>query len=228
MSWKTILEKQRASASASKGFSLIEVMIALVISGLVLVGVFAFSGIARTTTQDFRRDVRIQQSLEGAMHAVGQDVRIAGLGFASICNEIRVFDSISNRFINPSAGLGIGGPGEPWYVAGKDIARNILYVVQGQDHPALYQTQLTASDLSWVRGLPPGDLTRCSAKIRYRQDDTPCHLDIRGARVSVTFDQPQRAVTPGQSVVFYDDEVCLGGCIIQSPTSDPLPMAVAR
>lgn len=100
-------DARRRAQAGDKGFSLIEVMVALVISGLVLVGVFAFSGVARTTTQDFRRDVRIQQSLEGAMDAIGTDVRIAGLGFAQMCNEVRIWHPQAGRLINPSASTAV-------------------------------------------------------------------------------------------------------------------------
>ena len=115
-------------------------------------------------------------------------------------------------------GLGIGGrknsSGEPWFVAGKDMEKRILYVVQGE-HEWLYSTKLTAEQLSWVAGVPPELPCRASAKTRYRQPDQPCLItqDKQG-NIQVEFDSPQRAVTPGQSVVFYQDDVCLGGGII--------------
>ena len=124
-------------------------------------------------------------------------------------------DGLMYATIGQRHGLGIGGPGDAWYVAGKDLNRNILYVVQGQDHPALYRDSLSATDLAWISGNPPTDQFKCSAKIRYRQDDTPCQLMFEGERVDVHFTQAQRAITPGQSIVFYDDDVCLGGGIIQ-------------
>ncbi len=118
-------------------------------------------------------------------------------------------------------GLGIGGraggAGRPWYVAAKDLDRNALVVVQGHDHPLLFQRGLEAGQLEWLAGHPPGDDFRCTAKIRYRQPDQPCRVRRLGEdRFQVTFDQPQRAVTPGQSVVFYDGEVCLGGGVIET------------
>ncbi len=118
-------------------------------------------------------------------------------------------------------GLGIGGraggTGRPWYVAAKDLERNALVVVQGHDHPLLFQRGLEAGQLEWLAGHPPGDDFRCTAKIRYRQPDQPCRVRRLGEdRLQVTFDQPQRAVTPGQSVVFYDGEVCLGGGVIET------------
>ncbi len=118
-------------------------------------------------------------------------------------------------------GLGIGGRagsgGQPWYVAGKDLENNALIVVQGHDHPLLFHRRLEAAQLEWPEGRLPADAFRCTAKIRYRQPDQPCHVErIGDDRLRVTFDQPQRAVTPGQSVVFYDGEVCLGGGVIET------------
>ena len=117
-------------------------------------------------------------------------------------------------------GLGIGGDAErgsgPWYVAGKDLTNNVLIAVQGHDHPLLFSEGLEAGELNWVRGTPPEDALACSAKVRYRQADQACtlfHLD--DGRVRVQFDEAQRAVTPGQSVVFYQGEECLGGGVIE-------------
>ena len=118
-------------------------------------------------------------------------------------------------------GLGIGGVkaggGEhaPWYVARKDMARNELHVVQGHDHAWLLSSTLTADDCSWTAGQAPG-LERLAAKTRYRQADAPCHLQGTPQGFALRFDQPQWAVTPGQSAVLYDGEVCLGGGIISS------------
>ena len=116
-------------------------------------------------------------------------------------------------------GLGIGGRrdsnGEPWYVVGKDVARNILYAVQGNANQWLLSSRLAASQLHWVAGAAPAREFRSSAKTRYRQADQACTVQVDGEQCIVEFDQPQRAVTPGQSVVFYDAEVCLGGGIIE-------------
>ncbi len=116
-------------------------------------------------------------------------------------------------------GLGIGGlkdyPDAPWFVAGKDLERNVLIAVQGTDHPLLFSDSLTSGQIFWVNGEPqlPARLT---AKVRYRQDDQACTLTRNGNTYHVEFDQPQRAVTPGQSVVFYDGDDCLGGGVIET------------
>jgi len=112
-------------------------------------------------------------------------------------------------------GLGIGGQGEAWYVADKDLAANRLIVVQGHDHPALYKRSLAADELSWIEGAPPAFPQNYAGKTRYRQPDAPCTLtQVSGERCEVEFAQVQWAVTPGQSVVLYDDAVCLGGGVI--------------
>ena len=112
-------------------------------------------------------------------------------------------------------GLGIGGAGEPWYVARKDLASNTLYVVQGENHPALFSHGLEASDLHWIAGTPPALPLACTAKTRYRQPDQACILTRSQETLDVRFESPQRALTPGQSVVFYAGEECLGGGVIQ-------------
>lgn len=117
--------------------------------------------------------------------------------------------------IGQRQGLGIGGAGEAWYVVDKDIEKNILYVEQGEHHPALYNQALIGSQFHWVAGTPPPQPHLCTAKIRYRQADQACNLsEIVSGSAQVRFKEAQRAVTPGQSVVFYDGEVCLGGGII--------------
>lgn len=128
-------------------------------------------------------------------------------------------------------GLGIGGlkaPGaqrggsahEPWFVARKDMAANTLWVVQGHDHPWLASHQLLAQDASWVAGAAPTDL-HLAAKTRYRQKDAPCRLTSLGeTEFGLGFEQPQWAVTPGQSAVLYQGEVCLGGGVIASAQTD--------
>ncbi|MBL0421373.1 tRNA 2-thiouridine(34) synthase MnmA [Ramlibacter sp. AW1] len=124
-------------------------------------------------------------------------------------------------------GLGIGGIRErgaqkgggehaPWFVARKDVQKNVLWVVQGHDHPWLLSQQLKAADASWIAGTPPVP-GAYAAKTRYRQQDAACTLSgAEDGHLSLAFGEPQWAVTPGQSAVLYDGEVCLGGGVIDS------------
>ena len=121
--------------------------------------------------------------------------------------------------IGQRQGLGIGGTrdgaGEPWFVVGKNMSKNILIVVQGHDHPALFRPTLSAADLTWISGQSPHCNWVYAAKIRYRQPDAPCFITyLGGDRCDVEFAQPQWAVTPGQSVVVYESKICLGGGVI--------------
>jgi tRNA-specific 2-thiouridylase len=115
-------------------------------------------------------------------------------------------------------GIGLGGrrgaAESPWYVVGKDAGANVLYVAQGRDNPLLLSHRLIADSPSWIAGEAPTMPLRCAAMTRYRQEPQPCLVESDGEGCLVTFDQPQRAVTPGQSVVFYDGEACLGGAVI--------------
>lgn len=121
--------------------------------------------------------------------------------------------------IGQRQGLAIGGvrgaEEAPWFVARKDVQANMLYVVQGHDHPALMSRALTADTLSWVANEAPTTPLVCTAKTRYRQPDQPCTVvAIADDRMQIQFEEPQRAVTPGQSVVLYLGEECLGGGVI--------------
>lgn len=120
--------------------------------------------------------------------------------------------------IGQRQGLGIGGSrhtsGEPWFVAAKDLPKNQLIVVQGHDHPALLNHQLQALDMHWISGKAPDNSRSYAAKTRYRQSDAACQLSCAGDAAQITFDEAQWAVTPGQSVVVYDGDICLGGGII--------------
>jgi tRNA-specific 2-thiouridylase len=117
--------------------------------------------------------------------------------------------------IGQRKGIGLGGAGEPWYVAAKDLAANKLIVVQGHDHPLLMKRALAADETSWIAGAPPAERSQHTAKTRYRQADAPCTLSrVLESEIRVDFAAPQWAVTPGQSVVLYDGEACLGGGVI--------------
>jgi tRNA-specific 2-thiouridylase len=115
-----------------------------------------------------------------------------------------------------------GGAHAPWFVARKDIERNTLYVVQGHDHPWLQAQALRAGDASWIAGVPPR-AGAYAAKARYRQDDARCEFvaDAQGDTFALRFERPQWAVTPGQSAVVYDGEVCLGGGVIERASATP-------
>ena len=129
-------------------------------------------------------------------------------------------------------GMGIGGPGEAWFVVAKNHSRNEVILAQGDDHPALYADGLMAVELNWLI-TPPTGTFKCKAKVRYRQVEQPCTVTVEGDRVKVVFDEPQRAMTHRQSVVFYDQDICLGGGIIEEISPNyfvlgrPLPKILA-
>jgi len=128
-------------------------------------------------------------------------------------------DGVMFYTLGQRAGLNIGGVAgaleKPWYVLQKDIDRNILIAGQDHDDPLLYHDELICQQLHWVSGHPPTTPYQCSAKIRYRQQDQACTLiTLNEKYLTVKFNQPQRAVTPGQSVVFYQKNICLGGGVI--------------
>lgn len=123
--------------------------------------------------------------------------------------------------IGQRQGLGIGGVKganeAPWFVVQKDLTRNVLVVAQGTDHPLLYNSNLIAQQVHWINGAPPSYPFTCSAKVRYRQPDQSCQVTLTGeGKLAVNFDSPQRAITPGQSVVFYREDICLGGAVIEA------------
>ena len=129
-------------------------------------------------------------------------------------------DGLMYHTLGQRKGLGIGGvkgaSEEAWYVVEKDLVNNELIVAQGHDHSALLSTGLIAQQLHWVDRQPIREPLRCTVKTRYRQTDVPCTIKpIDDESIKVIFDEPQIAVTPGQSAVFYLDEVCLGGGIIE-------------
>jgi tRNA-specific 2-thiouridylase len=117
--------------------------------------------------------------------------------------------------IGQRKGIGVGGPGEAWYVARKNLVANELVIVQGHDHPLLLKNELKADDASWISGKTPEIPSTHTAKTRYRQADALCTLaKVLESGIEIDFPAPQWAVTPGQSVVLYDGEVCLGGGVI--------------
>lgn len=135
--------------------------------------------------------------------------------------EVGRHDGLMYYTLGQRHGLGIGGRrdtgGAPWYVVGKRLEENVLLVAQGHDHPLLLSRGLEASQAHWIGGNPHLPLD-CTAKVRYRMSDLPCRVEAAGdERLTVRFATPQRAVTPGQSVVFYADDECLGGAVIESP-----------
>ena len=116
-------------------------------------------------------------------------------------------------------GLGIGGSGDgrSWFVVDKDLQRNVLVVAQGEDCPRLFTRFASATQVTWIAGEAPmaeGEPLRCTAKYRYRQPDQPVTAVWHGDSILLTADEPQRAVTPGQSAVLYQGDVCLGGAIV--------------
>ena len=138
--------------------------------------------------------------------------------------ELGTHDGLAYYTLGQRHGLHIGGVADgveaPWYVARKDAERNELVVVQGSEHPLLFDDWLAASDAHWIGALPSevaaGAPFRCAAKIRYRQPDQLCTVVRTGEReLEASFDQPQRTPTPGQYVVFYDGDRCLGGAVIE-------------
>ncbi len=125
-------------------------------------------------------------------------------------------------------GLGIGGlktsSEAPWFVVDKDLENNRLIAAQGHDHELLLKQQLKASQLHWVSGKAPSKTFNCKAKIRYRQEEQECKVMINtdddNDKCIVCFEEKQRAMTPGQSIVFYDENICLGGGIIDEIQTD--------
>ena len=134
--------------------------------------------------------------------------------------DVGEHDGVMYYTLGQRSGLGIGGRrgagAEAWYVVGKDVTANVLYVAQGNENRWLNSRRLRASGLTWVAGEPPVADFACTAKTRYRQADQGCRVRLEGDTCLVEFASDQRAVTPGQSVVFYRDEECLGGGVIDA------------
>jgi tRNA-specific 2-thiouridylase len=133
-------------------------------------------------------------------------------------------DGLMYHTLGQRQGLAIGGlrdySDDPWYVAGKDQERNVLVVVQGNTHPLLWSTAMQTETVRWL-SRPPGDQFRCTVKSRYRQDDVQCTVCLSPAgNAQVVFEDPVWAVTPGQYAVFYSEDVCLGGAVIETASVD--------
>lgn len=126
-------------------------------------------------------------------------------------------DGLMYYTLGQRQGLGIGGSGtgEPWFVADKDLQHNILYVVQGDAHPSLYSESLLATNMNWILPDESAETIQCTAKFRYRQPDQEVTVQkLAGGEALITFAERQKAITPGQAVVLYDGDICLGGGII--------------
>lgn len=131
----------------------------------------------------------------------------------TLAGEVKgAHDGLMYYTIGQRQGLGIGGSGEPWFVIGKNLKENVLYVEQGFHNELLYSEGLLATEVNWVQKDKPVQSFECTAKFRYRQKDSQVTvIPNQNGTYTVRFHEPQRAVTPGQAVVFYQDEVCLGG-----------------
>ncbi|WP_330948638.1 tRNA 2-thiouridine(34) synthase MnmA [Virgibacillus sp. MG-45] len=130
-------------------------------------------------------------------------------------------DGLMYYTLGQRQGLGIGGPGDPWFVVGKNLQKNILYVEQGYTHDSLYSDGLIATDVNWINPVESAQSFSCTAKFRYRQADSEVKVEVlEDGNVRVIFREQQRAITPGQAVVFYQDDVCLGGGTIDKVFKD--------
>lgn len=134
--------------------------------------------------------------------------------------ELGQHSGLMYHTIGQRQGLGIGGlkdaSEEAWYVLAKDLKRNVLIVGQGNQHPWLFSRTLLTRDVNWINSIDLDGIDNLTAKVRYRQQDQACSISHTGDGYLVTFEQPQRAVTLGQSIVFYQGDVCLGGGVIEA------------
>ncbi len=134
--------------------------------------------------------------------------------------ELGQHSGLMYHTIGQRQGLGIGGlknaSEEAWYVLAKDLQRNVLIVGQGNEHPWLFSRTLLTREVNWINPIDLQTLDTLSAKVRYRQSDQACSIEHTEDGYLVTFEQPQRAVTLGQSIVFYNGDVCLGGGVIEA------------
>lgn len=134
--------------------------------------------------------------------------------------------------IGQRQGLGIGGlknaTEDPWYVMAKDLARNVLIIGQGNDNPCLFANSLTCKEIYWVNPINLDTPLTLTAKVRYRQADQACTIKKTDTGYQIVFNEPQRAVTPGQSVVLYQQDICLGGGVIETVEPNPLTLIEER
>ncbi len=133
-------------------------------------------------------------------------------------NIVGTHTGLIHYTIGQRKGIGIGGVGngEPWFVAEKNLKENKLYVVQGKNNPALFSNYLIAEDFKWISGEKPKMPMKCTAKFRYRQPDIPVTIEEKNGFIKITYDNPVKAVTPGQVAVIYNGDICLGGGIIKN------------
>ena len=135
-------------------------------------------------------------------------------------HEVGRHDGLMYYTLGQRRGLGIGGCGDgrSWFVIGKDLAKNQLLVAQGEDHPMLYSNHCLGTDVTWIGDAPiqDGETMQCTCKYRYRQADQPVEATLQEGKLLLHSLTPQRAVTPGQSAVLYQGDVCLGGAIVEA------------
>ncbi|MFD1038578.1 tRNA 2-thiouridine(34) synthase MnmA [Virgibacillus byunsanensis] len=144
----------------------------------------------------------------------------------TLANEVKgSHDGLMYYTLGQRQGLGIGGSGDPWFVVGKNLKDNVLYVEQGFDNEKLFSEALVATDVNWINNKEVSKSFTCTAKFRYRQEDSGVTVHpLPDGNVHVEFDESQRAITPGQAVVFYDGDVCLGGGTIDEVIKDEKPL----
>lgn len=134
-------------------------------------------------------------------------------------NKVGKHTGLIHYTLGQRKGIGIGGvgTGEPWFVVGKNLKKNIVYVAQGENHPALFSKSLIGEQAAWILEKEPQFPLKCTAKFRYRQEDIPVTVHkLQDGNLHIVYDKPVKAVTPGQAAVLYQDEVCLGNSIIKS------------
>lgn len=156
-----------------------------------------------------------KQFLSGYMPAQKGDMVSVDDGTVVGCHDGLMYYTLGQR-----RGLGIGGRGDgrSWFVVGKDLPGNRLLVAQGEDHPLLYSSDCVGHDVTWIGDAPiaDGETLRCTAKYRYRQPDQDVEVTLVGDELRIHSLEPQRAVTPGQSCVLYQGDVCLGGAVVDT------------